>query len=121
MAAPTVTDDDFRAAVTLYIELGDEIERTSKEMREVKKRKDALGNTILERMRAQDIDVCQLGDGGKLVRKSTKRVESLKKDHILKELCAALGGDEQRAENVLNNINSQRAVDVKESLQRTKK
>ena len=114
------TDDDFRAAVTLYIELADEIERTAKEMREVKKRKDALGDTILERMRKQDIDECQLGGGGKLVRKSTKRVESLKKDHILKELCAALGGDEQRAESVLNNINSQRTVDMKESLQRTK-
>ena len=88
-------------------------------MRDVKKRKDMLGETILGCMRDKDIDVCQLPDGGKLVRKQAKRVESLKKEHIMKELESALG-DSTKAEAALNNIFSQRAVDVKESLQRTK-
>lgn len=113
-------DEEFRGAVKLYIELHDEIQRAMKELREVKKRKEALGSTIMDFMRDMEIDVCQLPDGGRLVRKQTKRVESLKKGHILTELTVALG-DEVRAEAVVNNIFSQRAVAVKESLQRTLK
>jgi hypothetical protein len=113
-------EDEFKDAVKLYIDLHDEIQKATKDMKEVKKRKDALGETILTRMRDMDIDVCQLTDGGKLIRKQSKRVEGLKKDHIIKELRTELG-DESRAELVLNNIFSQRAVDTKESLQRTLK
>lgn len=111
-------EEEFREAVKVYIELHDEIQKTMKELREVKKRKEALGNTILECMREMDIDVCQLADGGRLVRKQTKKVESLKKGHILKELASALG-DEVRAETVVNNIFSQRTVAVSETLSRT--
>lgn len=113
-------DEEFREAVKAYIELHDEIQKTMKELREVKQRKEALGSTILDCMRDMDIDVCQLPDGGRLVRKQTKRVESLKKQHILKELASALG-DEVRAESVVNNIFSQRAVAVSETLSRTLK
>lgn len=116
----TKKEEEFRDAVKLYIELHDEIQKATKDMKEVKKRKDGLGETILTCMRDMDIDVCQLADGGKLVRKQSKRVEGLKKDHIIKELRTELG-DEHRAELVLNNIFSQRAVDTKESLQRTMK
>lgn len=113
-------DAEFREAVKVYIDLHDEIQRAMKELRDVKKRKEALGTTILDFMRDMDIDVCQLPDGGRLVRKQTKRVESLKKTHIMKELSVALG-DDVRAEAVANNIFSQRSVAMKESLQRTLK
>lgn len=113
-------DAEFREAVKVYIDLHDEIQRAMKELRDVKKRKEALGTTILDFMRDMDIDVCQLPDGGRLVRKQTKRVESLKKTHIMKELSVALG-DEVRAEAVANNIFSQRSVAMKETLSRTLK
>lgn len=114
------TDEEFRDAVKLYIELHDEIQRQSKELAEVRKRKEALGVQILESMKHRDIDACHLADGGKLVRKEAKRTESLKKEHIIKELLPALG-DEGQVERVVNNIFSQRAVNIKESLQRTLK
>lgn len=113
-------EEEFREAVKVYIGLHDEIQKTMKELRDVKKQKEALGATILECMRTRDIAVCQLQDGGRLVRKQTKRVESLKKGHIVKELTSALG-DEVRAEAVVNNIFSQRAVAVSETLSRTLK
>jgi hypothetical protein len=113
-------EDEFREAVKVYIGLHDEIQKTMKELRDVKKRKEDLGATILDCMREMDIDVCQLPDGGRLVRKQTKKVESLKKNHILKEIASALG-DEVRAEAVVNNIFSQRAVAVSETLSRTLK
>lgn len=113
-------DAEFREAVKVYIGLHDEIQRAMKELRDVKKRKEALGSTILNCMRDMDIDVCQLPDGGRLVRKQTKKVESLKKQHIFKELATALG-DEVRAESVVNNIFSQRSVAVSETLSRTLK
>jgi hypothetical protein len=114
-------DEKFREAVTLYVELNDEITQTMKELREVKKRKDALGNTILECMRTRDVDECQLPDGGRLVRKASKRTETLKKEHILDELKTTLGVDESKAEAVLNNIYSKRGLVIKETLSRTKK
>lgn len=113
-------DHDFREAVKLYIELHDEIQQTTKDMKEIRKRKDALGDTILERMRRQDVEECHLPDGGRLVRKSSKKTESLKKEHIVKEL-HTLGVDNTKAEAVLNNIYSQRSVVVTETLSRTKK
>ena len=116
-----MSESDFKEAVKLYIDLHDELMQAQKAMKEVRKRKDALGDTILEQMRTRDIDECQLPDGGKLLRKVSKRVESLKKDHIEKELRTALGGDDHKVETVMTNIFSQRAVDTKESLQRTKK
>lgn len=115
------TDDEFKAAVTLFVELHDEMQRMSKEMKELRQRKDALGETILKSMRTKDIDVCQLGDGrGRLVRKETKTTGSLKKEHICSALQSALG-DERRAEAVLNTIYSQRNVEVKETLARLAK
>lgn len=113
---------DFRQAVKLYIELHDEIQQAARDMKEVRKRKDALGETILECMRKQDIEECHLpDDGGRLVRKSSKRTESLKKEHILKELTDGLGIDATKAEETLNNIFSQRNMVVKETLSRVKK
>lgn len=114
-------ENEFREAVKLYIELHDEIQKASKDLKEVRKRKDALGETILECMRKQDVEECHLPDGGRLVRKSAKKTEPLKKEHIIKELQTTMGCDEQRAQVIINNIMSQRSVDMKESLQRTKK
>lgn len=114
-------DEKFRDAVNLYVELNDEIQQAAKDMKEVRKRKDALGETIMECMRERDVDECQLPDGGRLVRKASKRTETLKKEHILTELKESLGVDDTRAEVVLNNIFSKRSMVVKEMLSRTKK
>lgn len=120
MTSSSPSDPDFREAVKLYIDLHDEIDNVQKNLKDVRKRRDDLGNSILQHMRSKDIDECQLPDGGKLVRKLSKRTEALKKDHIVKELRNALGGDDMKVQTVLTNIFSLRSVEQKESLQRKK-
>lgn len=114
-AAPTATD--FKEAVRAYIELHDEITASSKQLRELKHQKDAIGDVILRWMRSNSVDECELPDG-KLVRKTSKRTQSLKKEFVFEEL-KKLTGDEAKAEASLMNIFSMRAVVEKEVLSRT--
>jgi hypothetical protein len=106
------------AAVKAYIELHDELAASARQMRELRKQKDTLSNTILGFMKSNEIDECALNDG-KLIRKTTKRVETLKKDHIMEALKKSLGEDE--SEKCLVEMYSARAVEEVDSLRRTKK
>jgi len=110
---------DFKEAVQAYIELHDEIDRSSKKMRELKKQKVAIGETILAWMKAQNADECEFPDG-KLIRKKSKRTEGMKKEYVLAEL-TKLTGNEAEATLALNNINSRRGVVETEILSRTVK
>ena len=115
MATP---EDDFKAAVKAYIDMHDKLAQAGRELREVRKKKTELADVIVQYMKRNDIDECALQDG-KLVRKQAKRLEPLKKEHILAELSKAVG--EPQAENLLVNMYSQRAVSDKDVLRRTKK
>lgn len=108
---------EFKEAVKAYIELHDEITASSKQLRELKQQKDAVGEIILKWMRTNSVDECELPDG-KLVRKTSKRTQTLKKEFVLEEL-KNLTGDEARAEASMLNIFSRRAVVEKEVLTRT--
>lgn len=112
-------DDEFRAAVKSYVDLHDQLQATAKTQRELRKQKIELSDAILQYMQKNDIDGCQLSDGGKLVRKQSRRMEALKKEHIMDELKKVVQ-DQSQCENVLVNIFSKRIVDTKEALKRTK-
>ena len=73
-APPQLTESSFKDGVRTYIELHDELTRSSKTLRDMKKKKDELGNAILTFMRDNRIDEFQVGDG-KLMRKQSKRTE----------------------------------------------
>lgn len=111
-------EEDFKAAVKAYIDIHDQLTQAGKELRDIRKKKAELADVIVQYMKKNDIDECALTDG-KLVRKQTKRLEPLKKEHILAELAKVVG--EPRAEDVLVNIYSKRGVHDKDVLQRTKK
>lgn len=111
-----LTDDTFKNAVKEYVQLHDQIIEASRSMKDIKKRKEALGDAVLEYMRTKDIDELQMVDG-KLMRKQSKKTESLKKEHIINELKRV---DPSTAENIFINICSQRQVETKDSLKRTK-
>jgi hypothetical protein len=111
-------DDEFRQAVRSYVELHDEIAEASKKMRELRKQKNQLADAILQYMQKKDIDGCKLRDGGKLIRKQTKRLGGVNKEHIMDALRETL--DETKAADVLVNIFSKRPVDTKDTLRRTK-
>lgn len=111
-------DDHFKELVRTYILLHDEITASSKTLRDLRRKKDDIGDNILVTMRNAGIDECALQDG-KLTRHTSRRVASLSKDHIKDELRNALGGDETKVADVMTNMYNKRAVEVKESLKRT--
>ena len=112
------TQEDYKNAVKSYIVIHDELSAAGKQLRELRKQKTALSEKILHFMKANEIDECALNDG-KLIRRSSKRLEALKKDHILDELKKSMAPDQ--AEAVLVNIFSQRGVTEKDALKRTHK
>lgn len=117
-AAPTThVEEDFKAAVKAYIDMHDRLAAASKELRDVRKKKTELQAVIVAYMKRNEIDECMLQDG-KLVRKSSKRLEPLKKEHIVETLRAQVG---DRADDVLLDIFSRRGVSERDTLRRTKK
>lgn len=117
MSAAEERKEAFRSAVKAYITLHDEISKSAKQMRELRKQKDKIGEIILEYMKERNVDQCDLSDG-KLMRKKSKRTEGLKKEYILNELIK-LTGNPQTAEAALNNMNSMRMIKETEILSRT--
>ncbi len=118
-AMATAVDTEFKSAVKSYVELHDELMAASKRMRDLRKQKTELADAILRYMQKNDIDGCQLADGGKLIRKQSRRMEALKKEHIMEELKKVVP-DDNAAESLLVNIFSKRAVDTKDTLRRTR-
>ena len=115
---PQLTEGTFKDGVRAYIELYDELLASGKALRDLRKKKDELGQAILKFMKDNRIDEFQVGDG-KLMRKNTKRTEALKKEYIINSLKAALGDDE-RVDAVLTQMNANRHVTECESLRRTR-
>jgi hypothetical protein len=111
--------EQFKNAVKSYIEIHDELQASAKQLRAIRKRKTELSETIINFMKNNDIDECALADG-KLIRKTSKRVEGLKKDNIMDVLKEKLGSADA-AEALLVEIYGQRGVVEKDSLQRTHK
>lgn len=114
--------DEFRNCVKTYVELHDEIASSTKHLSELRKKKDAIGQLIVEFMKHRGIDECELQEGGgKLVRRESKRTEVLKKEHILQELLHLTNNDSTRAQSCLDNIYGKRGVEVKDTLTRTRR
>ena len=111
-------EDDFRDAVRAYIDMHDQLTEASKQLRGIRKKKAELAEVILQYMQRNEIAECTLKDG-KLMRRQAKRLEPLKKEHIMAELTKAVG--DSRAEDILVNIFSKRAVAEKDTLKRTRK
>lgn len=116
--APPLTETTFKDAVRTYIEVYDELVTSGKALRDMRKKKDALGDSILAFMRAHKVDEVSLGDG-KLMRKNSTRTEALKKEYIIQGLKAALG-DDLRVDAVMTQMNANRNTTESESLRRTR-
>lgn len=114
--------EEFRSCVKTYVELHDEIFASTKHLSELRKKREAIGELIVEFMKHRGIDECELQDnGGKLVRRESKRTETLKKDHIMAELLPLVGHDSTRAHACIENIFNKRQVESKQVLTRTKR
>lgn len=108
----------FKDAVRTYIEIYDELAKVTKDLRDMRKKRDELSRAILDFMRDNKIDEFQVADG-KLCRRSSKRTEGLKKEYIINCLKSALGSDD-KVEAVFTQMNAHRNVVEGESLRRTR-
>ena len=107
----------FKDAVRTYIELYDEIQKATKDMRALKKQKETISEQIIDFMARHKIDEFQVPDG-KLMRKKSKRQESLRKEYIVGCLNTALG--EEKAMALIKAMNDQRSVTESDILLRTR-
>jgi len=112
-----LTEATFKDAVKTYIELHDEIQKASKDLSLLRKQKDTISEQIIDFMKRYDIDEFQVPDG-KLMRKESKRQETLKKEYILGCLTSSLG--EEKAQAIFKTMNEQRSVTVGNILMRTR-
>ena len=117
-----IDSEEFKNCVKAYVELHDEIAASSKHMSELRKKKEAIGQLIVQFMKDRGIDECELQDGGgKLIRRESRRTETLKKEHILDEIMRLVNNDSGLANTSLDNIMGKRGVAVSETLTRTKR
>ena len=113
-----LSESSFKDAVRGYIELYDELMRSQKTLRDLRKKKEELGASILDFMKRNNIDEFQVADG-KLQRRNSKRTEMLKKDYIIGTLRKMIG-DESKVEEIISQMNSNRNVTEVEALRRTR-
>jgi len=110
-----MSSEDFKVVAAEYAELCKEIQKVNAILRDMKKKKDALGETILGIMKQKDLDECQLSNGARIIRKTSKRTSTLKPEMILDEFKTVLR-DDAKAEQSLQNIQSKREVVEKETI-----
>ncbi len=117
---PAAVEPEFRDAVRAYIDMHDQIAEASKAMRDMRKRKAELAEVIVEYMTKRGIPGVHIPERSvELKRRESKRLEPLKKEHIMGVLARAVG--EAKAEDMLVTIFSHRAVTSKDTLSLTKK
>jgi hypothetical protein len=107
-------EEEFRNLVMKYVDVCDQLAATS----ELRKQKTELGKKIQEIMKTHDIATCNLRDGGKLVLAETKKVAPVKKEHVAEQLSQKVGP--AVAEQVANDVWSNRTVSVCDTLKRVK-
>ena len=112
-----LNEETFKDAVRTYIELYDEIQKCTKDMRSLKKQKVSISDQILEFMDRHKIDEFKVPDG-KLMKKLSKRQESLKRDYVVHCLNQQLG--EEKAQAIFKAMNDQRKITAADVLLRTR-
>lgn len=112
-----LTEVTFKDAVRSYVELHDEILKCQKGMRDLRKKKKELSDSIIEFMQHNHIDEFQIPDG-KLQRRQSTRKESMKSEYIINTLKSTLG--DEKAQEMLDSINAHRNVIQTHSLRRTR-
>lgn len=113
-----MSSSDFNNAVKAYNDIHVQISKLTKKAGELRKEKKVVGDIILGYMKQNNIDECELRNC-KLVRKVSKRTETLKKEYILHELVRLTGSD-QAAAAALNSMESHRQIKETEILSRLK-
>ena len=107
---------DFKAAVTEWIRINEEISRLQKESRTKKHRMNHLGIFITTFMKNNKKEFCSIGEESALVLKSRKSTTGLKKENVLKVLESYIR-NEDKAKECITAIYNTRITKEKDIIQ----
>jgi hypothetical protein len=113
-----LSETEFKETVKTFVELEQELEKGSKTMSGLRKKRGEMMGNILAFMKHHDIEQINLGEMH-IKRTVTKTVEALKKESLVGELEKALG-DPAQAQAVADSVFGNRQVTEKEVLKKAK-
>jgi len=105
--------DIFKQSVREYVNISDQIARASKELAVVKRKKNELGDLILEFMQENKYDAVS-ADNATILKKSSTRKAGLKEVAILSAAKEFLG--EHEVEKFMQKLDSTRETVTKEKI-----
>lgn len=105
--------EQFRALVAEFSRAHAAQSAAAATLREMRKRTREMQGAILQHMQDHGIDECAW-TGGRLVRKTARKTEGLKKEHIEGELRKRM--DERAVEEAVTSMYNRRMTDVQETL-----
>ena len=78
--------DEFKSNVVAYVAMDNEIKEHAKRSKDIRERRDALGESIQLYMVSNKIDNCTLPNGGSLALKTQIQMGALNKEYIQETL-----------------------------------
>ncbi|ABT14947.1 hypothetical protein NY2A_B548R [Paramecium bursaria Chlorella virus NY2A] len=100
----------FKESVKEYVDIHNQLQEASRSLKEVRKKKDELGQVILDFMDKNEYEVCASGNT-KLIKRESKRQSGLKEEIILEAIKEMVG--DVNARKIMETISSKREVTVK--------
>ena len=101
-----------------WITLDDEIKSANRALKEKRKRKKELTESLVNTMKNNEIDCFDLSGGSKLIYTKSKGKKALSKKHLLKALSAFFKGDTSEAKALSKYILETREDNIKENIRR---
>jgi len=105
-------------SVKSWIDIDDTIRDLQREIREKRKEKKELTETLVTTMKSNDIDCFELGQGNKLLYTQHKIKKPLSKKHLLTCLTSYFSGNTMDAQNLGTYIMNSRQVNIKDKIKR---
>ena len=106
------------ANVKDWIILDDEIKTANRELKEKRKRKKELTETLVNTMKNNEIDCFDLSGGSKLIYTKSKGKKALSKKHLLSALGSFFKGNVAEAKALSKFILDTREDNIKENIRR---
>lgn len=101
-----------------WIILDDEIKATNRELKEKRKIKKELTNSLVDTMKNNEIDCFDLTGGSKLIYTKNKGKKALSKKHLMKALASFFKGNDTEAKALSKFILESREDNIKENIRR---
>lgn len=101
-----------------WISLDDEIKAANRELKEKRKKKKELTNSLVQTMKNNEIDCFDLSGGNKLIYTKSKGKKALSKKHLMKALASFFKGNDDEAKALSKFILETREDNIKENIRR---